>query len=256
MIELLIVVAIIAILAGMLLPALNRARNKAQAISCTGNLKQLGSAVQMYLSDNKEYFLPQYIRNPFESSAINTQASHFGLFPYTGNAARMDKDFQSSSTESFHLSKSLPKVFLCPSTNYDICTKWKSMSSHPGYSIPKGLEGQSIRKIRKPSRSTCMFDNASGTPIEKELVSNTHWDNNGTSSAVRLENVVNPAIPGIYNMKHQNQCNNLFLGGNVQPLNLSTMHVSRDREPWGFLLVTSSPLTFKLVDSPLINKNF
>jgi prepilin-type N-terminal cleavage/methylation domain-containing protein/prepilin-type processing-associated H-X9-DG protein len=78
LIELLMVIAIISILAAMLLPALKNVKEMAKRIDCTGNLKQFGTAVIMYVGDNNDIMPTAY------GPTGSFQYWAYNLAPYLG----------------------------------------------------------------------------------------------------------------------------------------------------------------------------
>jgi prepilin-type N-terminal cleavage/methylation domain-containing protein/prepilin-type processing-associated H-X9-DG protein len=88
LIEILIVVAIIALLAAILFPAFARARDKARQAACASNLKQLGMAFVQYTQDYDEYYPPG-----ISNISTNTYTQTFGhgwgaqLYPYVKSPA-------------------------------------------------------------------------------------------------------------------------------------------------------------------------
>ncbi|MGN0870221.1 MAG: DUF1559 domain-containing protein, partial [Victivallales bacterium] len=79
LIELLIVIAIIAILAAMLMPALQSARERARRISCLGNCKQFSIAFAAYGIDNQDYLVPT---ERYTDTAGNKLGFSWRVFPY------------------------------------------------------------------------------------------------------------------------------------------------------------------------------
>jgi prepilin-type processing-associated H-X9-DG protein/prepilin-type N-terminal cleavage/methylation domain-containing protein len=123
LVELLVVIAIIAILIAILLPVLSKAKVATTAANCASNLRQLGIALSMYATDNKQYaprpasggYGPYYDdfiywqSNPPRSINSSALAKYLGVRLPTGTGA-----LSSPTASSFAPADKLEKIFRCP----------------------------------------------------------------------------------------------------------------------------------------------
>src|SRR5437868_6740947 len=95
LVELLVVIGIIAVLIGILLPALSRAREQARGAQCLSNLRQLGLGLQLYRGDNRDYYPPRKMFIGF--------TSYESVYYWTGKAENYTNIYALATSDKHYI---------------------------------------------------------------------------------------------------------------------------------------------------------
>jgi prepilin-type N-terminal cleavage/methylation domain-containing protein/prepilin-type processing-associated H-X9-DG protein len=147
LVELLVVIAIISILASMLLPALKNAKDKAHAIVCLSQQKQLGQGIMLYVDNNDEQF-PVGNKSPFWSNNLRLD---YGM---------PKEQFYCPSDQTLSVADWSDGRFVSYGYNFLGLGFKQNGEIDPlsGVAAPDGWFSCRLSKINSPSRMLCLVD--------------------------------------------------------------------------------------------------